>query len=188
MTRVRSKMKRLTYRSATAADLDTLVVHRHRMWSEIGYRTEEEISEHDARYRTWARRRLRTGELTGCVAEAAGGVPVASGLVWFRPGQPLPKLRTLVSPYILSMYTEPGWRGRGIATRIVRELIAACREQGYPNVELHASRFGRRLYGRLGFERTWEMRAWLDRRLAPKPVRSTARTLRKGKKGLDRRG
>jgi GNAT superfamily N-acetyltransferase len=156
------------------------------MWSEIGNRTEAEITEHDARYRPWAVARLRSGELVGVVAETRGGPAVGSGLVWFRPDQPRPKLLTLVSPYILSMYTEPAWRGRGVATRVVRELLSICRERGFPNAELHASRFGRRMYRRMGFERTWEMRTWLDRRFAPKPVGPAAKPRGRRKKGLDR--
>jgi GNAT superfamily N-acetyltransferase len=175
----------VTYRRTTVADLDVLVDHRHRMWSDIGHRTEAEITEHDGRYRSWARSRLRSGELAGCMAEATDAGVVASGLVWFRPDQPRPKLPTLVSPYILSMYTAPAWRGRGVATRIVRELLVLVREAGYPNAELHASRFGRRMYRRLGFERSWEMRLWLDRRFAPKATPTRAGPRRKGKKGLD---
>ena len=163
----------IRYRPATVADLELLVDHRHRMWSDIASRTEREITEHDGLYRTWARRRLRTGELAGWVAETKAGKPVSSGLVWYRPDQPRPKLHSLVSPYILSMYTEPAWRGRGIATRIVRELLRSIGAAGYPNAELHASRFGRGMYGRLGFERTWEMRIWLDRRLVPRAPPTT---------------
>jgi len=175
---------RLTYRRTTVADLPLLVDQRHRMWSEIGNRTEAEITEHDARYRPWARARLRSRELVGVVAEAHGSGAVGSGLVWFRPDQPRPKLPTLISPYILSMYTEPAWRGRGVASRIVRELLVICRERGFPNAELHASRFGRRLYKRIGFDRTWEMRIWLDPRYARKKSPASPR----GKKGkrLDR--
>lgn len=160
---------RLSYRRTTVTDVEVLVDHRHRMWSAIGHRTEAEIAEHDPRYRRWVRPRLRSGQVIGIIAEAAGGEPAGSGLVWFRPDQPRPKLPTLVSPYILSMYTVPAWRHRGVATRIVRELLVLCREAGYPNAELHASRFGRRVYRGLGFERTWEMRIWIDRRFAPNP-------------------
>jgi len=156
------------------------------MWSEIGSRTEVEITEHDARYRPWALDRLRSGELAGVVAETRGGAVAGSGMVWFRPDQPRPKLPTLVSPYILSMYTEPAWRARGVATRIVRELLAICHERGYPNAELHASRFGRRMYKRVGFERTWEMRIWIDRKYAPARVRRASRSRRTRTKGLDR--
>ena len=177
---------RVTYRRTTNADLDMLIDHRHRMWSDIGNRREEDITEHDGRYRRWARSRLRSGELVGWVAESKERAVVGSGCVWFRPDQPRPGLLSLISPYILSMYTEPGWRGRGIATRIVRELVRECRTAGYPNVELHASKFGRGVYGRMGFERTWEMRLWIDPRVPRKRALAEARARRRRKKGLDR--
>lgn len=154
------------------------------MWTDIAHHTEAEITEHDGRYATWARPRLASGELVGCVAEAAGGRRVGSGLVWYQTDQPRPRVPGLVNPYILSMFVEPAWRGHGIATGIVKELLAEIRRAGYPNASLHASRFARRLYGRLGFERSWEMRVWLDRRYAPRKLPAASRG--KKKKRLDR--
>jgi len=181
----RSARGGVTYRKTTLADLGLLVDHRHRMWSDIAHHSESEISDHDPRYRVWARSRLKSGELVGIVARTTDGEPVASGCVWYRPDQPRPRLPSLVSPYILSMFTEPAWRGRGVATRIVKELLREIRRAGYPNVELHASRFGRHVYGRLGFDRTWEMRLWLDRRSAPKK-KVPAPSREKKRKRLDR--
>jgi len=179
---------RVTYRRSTPGDLAVLVDHRHRMWIAIGRHTEREVVEHDPRYRAWARTRLRSGELVGCIAESPSGSVVASGCIWFRPDQPRPILPSLVSPYILSMYTEPAWRGQGVATRIVRELLQLCKERGFPNVELHAAALARPVYGRLGFERTWEMRLWIDPRIPRRLARTQARALsKKGRrKGLDR--
>jgi len=177
---------RVTYRRTTVADIDLLADHRHRMWTAIGHRTEAEITEHDARYRRWARPRLRSEELVGFVAESPDGTPVGSGIVWFRSDQPRPKIPTLTIPYILSMYTSPEWQGRGIGSAIVRLLVAACRERGYPSVVLHASEQGRSVYRRLGFERTWEMRYWIDPKLRRRRARTAPQTRRRGKKGLDR--
>jgi len=182
-----SRTVRVSYRKAIESDLGTLIDHRHRMWTEIGNNTEPEISEHDPRYRKWAKTRLGSGELVGVIAETSGGSVVASGCVWYRPDQPRPQIPGLISPYILSMYTSPDWRGRGIAPRIVRELVAACRQAGYPNVELHASRFGRRVYRRAGFERTWEMRFWIDPKIRRRRARLRAKaSRRRARKGLDR--
>jgi GNAT superfamily N-acetyltransferase len=177
---------RVTYRRTTVADVDLLADHRHRMWTAIGHRTEAEITEHDGRYRRWARPRLRSKELVGWAAEAPDGTTVGSGLVWFRSDQPRPKIPTLTVPYILSMYTSPEWRGHGIGSAIVQRLVADCRNRGYPIVVLHASEQGRSVYRRLGFERTWEMRYWIDPRLRRRRAVMARKVRRRKKKGLDR--
>jgi len=177
---------RVTYRKTTVADIDVLAEHRHGMWSAIGHRTEAEITEHDARYRRWMRPRLRSGELVGFVAESRDGTAIGSGLVWFRSDQPRPKIPMLTIPYILSMFTSDAWRGQGVASGIARRLVAACRERGYPSVVLHASAQGRSVYRRLGFERTWEMRYWIDPRLRRRRAVMTAKARKRKKKGLDR--
>jgi GNAT superfamily N-acetyltransferase len=97
------------------------------------------------------------------VVEALGGAIVASGGVWFRSEQPRPENSRQTVPYILSMYTEPEYRGRGLAGRIVREAVRICRARGFARVALHAARRARPMYRRLGFERTWEMRRELSR-------------------------
>jgi len=178
---------RVTYRRTTVADLDVLTEQRHLMWTAIGHRTEEEITEHDGRYRRWMRPRLASGEVVGFVARSPDGTPVGSGLVWFRSDQPRPKIPTLTIPYILSMYTAEDWRGKGIASGIVRRLVAECRVQGQPSVVLHASEQGRSVYQHLGFERTWEMRYWIDPRLRRRRAAMAEKTRRrKGRKRLDR--
>lgn len=185
----RTRSTAVTFRAAAAADLGLLTEHRHRMWTAIGHRTEEEITEHDARYRTWMRPRLRSGEVLGFIAETPEGEGVGSGLVWFRSDQPRPKIPILKIPYILSMYTQEGWRGHGIASGIVRRLVDACRARGFPSVVLHASEQGRSVYRHLGFERTWEMRYWIDPRLRRRRAALAARIRRerRGRKGLDGR-
>ena len=60
--------------------------------------------------------------------------------------------------YILNMYTEPEYRGRGIARRIMQAILNRCCVEGFGLVSLHASAQGRPLYESLGFEPTNEMR------------------------------
>ncbi|MGD0718810.1 MAG: GNAT family N-acetyltransferase [Thermoplasmata archaeon] len=154
---------RYRLREAGLTDVGTLVDHRHRMYSAIGGSSEAEIAAHDARYRRWARVRLRRRELVGQIAETSDGQPVASGCLWYRPEQPRPQtVREDVTPYILSMFTVPEHRGRGLASRITKALIADARRNGHGQVVLHASPQGRPVYVRIGFERRWEMRYWMD--------------------------
>jgi len=182
----RANAVRLTYRVASSADLATLVAHRHRMWAAIGRGTEPEIREHDPRYRRWLLRQFRAGTVVGVLAESSDGTAAGSGVVWFRPDQPRPRVRTETAPYILSMYTRPEWRGKGIASGIVRRLVSACRQRGYGYVILHASPQGRSVYRRLGFERTWEMRYFIDPKLRRNAARRATRSRRRKGKRLDR--
>jgi GNAT superfamily N-acetyltransferase len=52
---------------------------------------------------------------------------------------------------LLNVYTEPAWRRRGIAERLVREALAWAAARGVGAVTLRASADGRSLYERLGF-------------------------------------
>lgn len=149
-------------RRARLADLELLVEHRRRMWEDMGKHQPSLVRGADAPYRKWARARLRDGMLVGWVA-TSGRAAVASGCVWLQPVQPRPGDDSGLRPYLLSMFTEPAWRGRGIARRIVREAMRWARREGHGWMSLHASDAGRSVYEGLGFERTSEM--W--RRLAP---------------------
>lgn len=128
------------------------------MWRDISDHTEEELDAADRVYRRWARQRLRTGKLVGWVAETADGRIVSGGCVWLRENQPRPGWNDGVVPYLLSMYTEPEFRGRGLATRVVREAVRWAKAQGYARMTLHASHIGRNVYERLDFRPTTEMR------------------------------
>ena len=59
---------------------------------------------------------------------------------------------------VLNVYVEPEWRKRGIADALMRALLQELAARGIRRVVLHASDDGRRLYERLGFVVTNEMR------------------------------
>jgi GNAT superfamily N-acetyltransferase len=59
--------------------------------------------------------------------------------------------------YLLNVFVEPAYRGKGIATQCVVSLIDECRARKIENVRLHASVLGRPLYEKLGFVQTNEM-------------------------------
>jgi GNAT superfamily N-acetyltransferase len=162
--------RKLSIRRATVRDVDLLVRHRRRMWEEIGGFTLAQIVAADPVYRRWARARLRSGTLVGWVV-VADGVPAASGCVWIQPVQPNPRWAEGLQPYLLSMFTEADFRGRGFAKRLVETATEWCRRQGYPRFALHASDAGRPIYEALGWQRTWEMRI----EIAPRAARKTAR-------------
>lgn len=155
-------------RRATLRDLDLLVRHRRGMFEAMGIGNAAQHRRADAFYRQWARSRIRNGTLFGFLAETREGHPAASGCVWLREEQPCPGARPGPVPYLMSMFTEPEHRGRGLAGRIVREAIRFARARRSWKFTLHASRMGRRIYERAGFTRSTEM-VW---RPDPKPQHS----------------
>ncbi|HVM45422.1 MAG TPA: GNAT family N-acetyltransferase [Candidatus Thermoplasmatota archaeon] len=144
-------------RRATHDDIDVLVRHRRKMWCDIAEYTPEELDASDVHYREWVAPRLRSAELAGIVA-LRGDEAAASGIVWKQPIQPRPRWTEGSHAYVMSMYTEPAHRGRGLAPRIVHEAMAWAKENGCSVMALHASQLGRPVYEKMGFERTWEMR------------------------------
>lgn len=156
-------------RPVRLSDANLLVEHRISMWRDIGGRRPSDLEQHRAVYRKWFRVNFRAGVVWGWVA-VVGGRTAGSGLVWLQPSQPRPGEPRAQSPYILSMYTHPDHRGRGVASKIVRRLVDSCRKKGFERVTLHASPQGRPVYRRLGFERTYEMRRWVRK---PPPRRGT---------------
>jgi GNAT superfamily N-acetyltransferase len=104
------------------------------------------------------RRALPGGEFRAWVVEY-DGAPVGGGGVQLRPLVPRPgHLDGQPEGLILSVWTDPAHRRRGLATRIMGAILEWCRERGVTRVTLHASEEGRGIYERLGFRQTNEMR------------------------------
>ena len=127
------------------------------MFEEMKHRTREEHKVGDESYHPWAtkmmkQRLLHCYLITNSKGEVAGG-----GCVWLREAPPAPGRRGGRVPYLLSMYTEPKFRRKGVATMIVKEAMLWASKKGYPKMFLHASRDGRMVYSQLGFKRTCEM-------------------------------
>jgi GNAT superfamily N-acetyltransferase len=59
---------------------------------------------------------------------------------------------------VLNVYTEPAFRRRGLARRLMHEVLAWARQAQIESLVLHAAPDGRHLYEQLGFAATNEMR------------------------------
>ncbi len=147
-------------RPATEADLTAIIRHRRFMFSDMGLTDEAGLDAMQATSEPWIGAGLHDGSYRGWLAEIDGRVVAGGGLVVVgypsAPSDPQPR-----RVWILNMYTEPEFRGRGLAKSIVKTMIEWCREQGFNWVSLHASDAGRHLYESLGFQPTNEMRLTL---------------------------
>jgi GNAT superfamily N-acetyltransferase len=151
-----------TLRSATEADLEVLADQRLSMWREMTPDFVFDYSGFKRNFRAWARRMMRRKKLFPFLVTDPKGLPVAGGSIWIREYQPSPRYKGTEQPYLMSMYTDPRYRGKGLATMIVKHAIKWSSERGYPRLSLHASDMGEPVYAKQGFKRTTEMRYVLN--------------------------
>lgn len=143
----------ITYRVATADDVDALAQMRWQMETERHPEHPATEANHAA-YLDAARQDIRAEIERGAhipfVAEADGRVIACAILIWWVM---LPSLteQHRKRGYVSSVYTEPAWRRRGIARRLMESLMARAREMGMQRLILWASDMGRPLYLDLGF-------------------------------------
>jgi GNAT superfamily N-acetyltransferase len=126
------------------------------MFEDMGHATAGGIRLHDRTFPRWVRREMKAGRFVCFLVEEDGKV-VGGGSLWLREVQPYPGFPGGKVPYLMSMYTEPSHRGKGVGTIVVKSAIAWSRKHGYSSITLHASRMGRPLYVKMGWKSSNEM-------------------------------
>ena len=144
-------------RVGTATDAELVTYQRSAMFRDMGFGTDATRGEMSDRFLPWVRGRLADGTYLAWFAEDGGHVAAGLG-AWLKPIHPGLRSDRLDVPYVLNVFTDPGYRGRGLARRLMAEVLAWAESNGHPVVELHASDDGRHLYETLGFQQTNEMR------------------------------
>jgi GNAT superfamily N-acetyltransferase len=155
----------VTVRRAVAADAPVLAHHRVAMFRDMGTiqpAAEAALRDASAAYFTDA---VASGEYVAWLAAstATPGVPIAGAGVQFRPLLPRPDASGVGillgrEGLVLNVYTELAWRRRGVARRLMEEILAWAPTAGVVRLVLHASTEGRMLYETLGFQASNEMR------------------------------
>jgi GNAT superfamily N-acetyltransferase len=143
-------------RAATEADAELIAQQRMRMFEDSGQADADAMRAMVENFIPWVRTRLGDGRYVGWIVEEDGRAVAGAGtwLIDFPPhwmdAQPL-------RAYLLNFYVDPAMRGRGLAYSLLRLAVEDARRRGIRVVSLHASKFGRPLYERNGFEPTNEM-------------------------------
>jgi GNAT superfamily N-acetyltransferase len=147
------------------------------MWTDLGVKDQAAHEKGDRDYERWARTKLKKHQFFGWIVEDPKKGVVGGGCVWLQTIQPRPHRTATLQPYLLSMYTEPEYRGLGVASMVVNAAIEWCKKNHYERLMLHASEMGRGVYRRLGFKRTWEMRLDLATHGNRKPTQRKKRVI-----------
>lgn len=143
---------------ARMEDIDLLVKHRLSMFEDLHPDLKTQISMSKPRTTEWITGKLKEGKLVGFIVRTEEGLVAGSGCLWLREQQPRIVTPLLEAPYLMSMFTEQGFRRQGAASLVIKCAIAWCRGHGYDGINLHASVFGKQVYEGFGFELTNEMR------------------------------
>jgi ribosomal protein S18 acetylase RimI-like enzyme len=138
------------------ADAGTVTRHRHRMFVDAGKPDDAKLRTMSEAFQAWLLPRIESGGYFGWFAEADGQVVAGLGMM-ILDWPPHPLHLEPMRGYILNVYTEPEWRGRGLAKRLTLLAMEAARERGLNLTILHATEMGKPLYAKLGFKTTNEM-------------------------------
>ena len=155
-------MEKITIRTATVADIPDLVRLRRMMFEDMGFDDPEQLDAADASVAIYLATALPAQQYQGWLACTAAGMAVGSGGVVVDQHPPGPNNLTGQVGYIMNVVTDPRYRRRGIARRIMDAMLQWLSSQGIQNFSLHASEMGRPLYEQLGFEPSNEMRCQIE--------------------------
>lgn len=146
--------EKIVYRRATVDDAPALVNCRVRFLNELYDHAEDDktviLRKSLLKYFPKA---IACNDFIAWIAEYDGKIIGTSGMVvWEKPA--LYEVESGKLGYILNFYTVPEARGKGIATRLLNELIKEAKSLGLKYIHLHASNYGEPIYRKAGFVET----------------------------------
>jgi GNAT superfamily N-acetyltransferase len=154
-------------RPARVEDAPAIAWHRARMFQDMGMVSPVTFGTLQNEARLWTERALASGEYVGWLGTPKGQPEVIAGGAGVQlrqvPPHPFrPPRESAVAKgkhaIVLNVFTEPEWRRRGLAKLLMEEILGWARAERLDQLVLHASDEARRLYEKMGFVATNEMR------------------------------
>lgn len=137
----------MEYRRLGQRDLDTFIGLRIRQLREEGATEDVDLQPALLDYYT---RHMKDGSFVAWLAVDDGEIVGTSGMSFVEKppyfGCPSGRMGLLSS-----MYTDPGYRRRGIAKELLRKVVDEARAYGCGTVQITASDMGVKLYDAFGF-------------------------------------
>lgn len=140
----------ITFGQADFSDIDELVRLRIAyMIDDFGYVSDKEREGMQRQLPDYFTRKLGTELIAFAAREERRIVSVAYLHVIEMPANS----KTLNGLYgdVLSVYTEPEYRGRGLCTKLMQDLVAYGRVIGLDRIDLKATSEGLPIYKKVGF-------------------------------------
>jgi GNAT superfamily N-acetyltransferase len=148
-------------RLATVEDAELIVRQRRSMFVDAGQADDEKLQPMMENFVQWVRPKLADGSYVGWLVLEGGRVVAGAGM-WLMDFPPHWMDAEPVRAYLLNFYVDAAFRGHGLAYALLKTSVEAARRRGIKVVSLHASKFGRPIYERNGFEASTEMMLRFD--------------------------
>ena len=141
----------LNIRRADLNDLEVLVQMRLEFFREVGsLKREANTTALAEATRQYLIKKMPRGEFMAWIAEAEGQIVGISGLaLWERP--PLEGNLAGMEAYLTNMYTTPEWRGKGVATALLKETIEFVKGTEARRIWLRSTEASKSVYEKAGF-------------------------------------
>lgn len=143
-----------TVRQATLRDIDSVVDLRMKLLHELTITAQVEGSDAlRSATRGYFIKKIQTGEFAVWIAESEHDT-VSMTCIHFIENPPESESSGGLEAFVMDIYTEKEWRGRGIATTLLEKVIHFAREKGTKKLILDTIGTDRRIYEKQGFTAT----------------------------------
>ena len=150
-------MEDITIRKVTMQDIPDIVKQRRLMFEAMGFKDPENLQLVEKASYEYFEKLLTLNEFHGWVAVTQEGKIVCNAGIIIDQHPPGPSNLSGKVAYIFNLYTLVDYRGRGIATEVMKTLLEWIKKEGIDVSTLHATDAGERIYKRLNFRPSRQM-------------------------------
>ena len=127
------------------------------MFADMRDAAETVLEEMAQNFEPWVRRMIAADKYAGWITRDDEREVGSAGLLILDWAPHFLDPRCGQRGYILNVFVEPEYRGRGIAKALTLQCMAEAKRRGIGVVALHASKKGQPVYEKLGFKTSNEM-------------------------------
>ena len=147
----KDRLMGIVFDEATKEDINELIRMRIAyMMDDFGAVSDHERASMEAQLPDYFERKLGTELIAFVARDADRIVSVAYLHVIEMPANT--KLLNGLYGEVLSVYTEPAYRGKGLCTRLLENLVEYGRKRGLGRIDLSATDDGYPIYAKVGFK------------------------------------
>lgn len=148
-------------RRATEKNIEFLVHFRIMMFKSMGFTDQGQLETCRINSQIYFEKSIPKNEFYGWVVEVGSKIIGCGGFVIDKhPPSPLNGSGQI--GYIMNIVIDPDFRGKGIATKLIDEIIKFAKSLEINVVSLHNTEMSVKIYEKLGFKDSNEMKLQLE--------------------------